>query len=69
MSKSPPGLPPTRRPVGCALTIGSDAHSTEGLANVFYGVQVATRAFLHPENVLTTLPLDALLARLKRNRA
>lgn len=54
---------------GCALTIGSDAHSTEGLANVFYGVQVATRAFLHPENVLTTLPLDALLARLKRNRA
>ncbi|MDP9383032.1 MAG: DNA polymerase/3'-5' exonuclease PolX [Chloroflexota bacterium] len=53
---------------GCTLTIGSDAHSTEGLANVYYGAQVATRALARKEQVLTTLPLADLLPRLKRNR-
>lgn len=53
---------------GCTLTIGSDAHSTEGLVNTAYGVRLATRAWAQPEHVLNTRPLDALLGALKRNR-
>jgi DNA polymerase (family 10) len=53
---------------GCIVSIDSDAHSVEGLANVFYGVGTAQRAWVPPERVLNTLPLDAMLARLKRNQ-
>ncbi len=53
---------------GCTLTIGSDAHSTEGLVNTAYGVRLATRAWAQREHVLNTRPLDALLGALKRNR-
>ncbi len=51
---------------GGALSIDSDAHSLEGLADVFYGVGVAQRAWVGPERVLNTLPLEQLLGRLKR---
>jgi DNA polymerase (family 10) len=54
---------------GCALTIGSDAHSSEGLENVRYGAAVATRARLEPGRVLNTLPLPELMGRLKRHRS
>jgi DNA polymerase (family X) len=53
---------------GCTLTIDSDAHSTDGLEGIFYGVGTAQRAWVPPDRVLNTLPLDALLARRKRNR-
>ncbi|RIK41373.1 MAG: DNA polymerase/3'-5' exonuclease PolX [Chloroflexi bacterium] len=53
---------------GCRLHIGSDAHSTAGLDNVFYGIGVAQRAWAGPQHILNTLPLDQLLAALKRNR-
>lgn len=53
---------------GCTVSIDSDAHSTEGLGNVFYGVAVASRAWIEPDRVLNTLPLDAVLTRLKRSR-
>jgi DNA polymerase (family 10) len=52
---------------GCMVSIDSDAHAVEGLENVFYGVGVAQRAWVSAEQVLNTLPLDALLARRKRN--
>jgi len=54
---------------GCLLTIDSDAHDAEALANIEYGVGTAQRAWIPPDRVLNTLPLDKLLARLKRNRA
>ena len=53
---------------GCTLSIDSDAHAVEGLANVEYGVGVAQRAWVPPDRVLNTLPLDQLLAGLKRNK-
>ncbi len=53
---------------GCTLSVDSDAHAADGLDNVFYGVGVAQRAWVTPDRVLNTLPLDELLARLKRNR-
>jgi DNA polymerase (family X) len=51
---------------GCTLSIDSDAHAPEGLSNIEYGVGVAQRAWVAPERVLNTLPLDKLLARRKR---
>jgi DNA polymerase (family X) len=54
--------------VGCLVSVDSDAHAPEGLDNIAYGVGVAQRAWVPPERVLNTLPLDALLARRKRHR-
>lgn len=53
---------------GCVLTIGSDAHDVPGLDSVYYGIGVAQRAWVPPERVLNTLPLDELLACRKRWR-
>lgn len=53
---------------GCMLSIDSDAHSIEGLENVYYGIGTAQRGWVPAERVLNTLPLDELLARLKRNQ-
>lgn len=51
---------------GCMLTVGSDAHDISGLANVFYGVGVAQRAWVSPERVVNTLSLEELLERRER---
>ncbi|HWE62896.1 MAG TPA: DNA polymerase/3'-5' exonuclease PolX [Chloroflexota bacterium] len=53
---------------GCMLSVDSDAHAVEGLANMYYGVGVAQRAWVPPERVFNTLPLEALLARRARSR-
>jgi len=53
---------------GCTLSIDSDAHSAEGLENVYYGVGTAQRAWVPPERVLNTYPLHEMLAHLKRNQ-
>jgi DNA polymerase (family 10) len=53
---------------GCTLSVDSDAHTAEGLANQTYGVGIAQRAWVPPDRVLNTLPLDEWLGRLKRNR-
>lgn len=52
---------------GSMLSVDSDAHSVEGLGAVEYAVGVAQRAWAPPERILNTLPLDQMLARLKRN--
>jgi DNA polymerase (family 10) len=54
---------------GCSLTVDSDAHSIVGLGNLLYGVGVAQRAWVPPERVLNTLPLDGLLGRLEEIRS
>ncbi|HLL52352.1 MAG TPA: PHP domain-containing protein, partial [Myxococcaceae bacterium] len=45
---------------GVKLVINSDAHNTSHLGNLRYGVWVARRGWLEKEDVLNTLPLDAL---------
>jgi DNA polymerase (family 10) len=53
---------------GAMIAISTDAHSTMALGNVRWGVQVARRAWLTPEGVLNTRPLDEMRAMLRRNR-
>jgi DNA polymerase (family 10) len=48
--------------MGCLLTIDSDAHRTEELEYVRWGVDQARRAWVEPANVLNTRPLADLLA-------
>jgi DNA polymerase (family 10) len=44
------------RELGVTLVINPDAHSTGGLANVRYGVDVARRGWLEKKDVFNTLP-------------
>jgi DNA polymerase (family 10) len=53
---------------GAKLMIDSDAHSPAALGNLRWGVSTARRAWLEPDDVLNTRPLDAFLAGLRRNR-
>jgi DNA polymerase (family 10) len=53
---------------GCTLSIDSDAHSIEGMENVFFGIGTAQRGWVPADRVLNARPLEAMLARLKRNR-
>jgi DNA polymerase (family X) len=50
--------------MGGTLVCDSDAHSIAELANLRYAVAVARRAWATPADVLNTLPLPRLLARL-----
>ena len=54
---------------GAALVISTDAHSTAALHRLQWGVTMARRAWARAADVLNTLPLDALRARLRRNRS
>lgn len=49
---------------GVTLSLGSDAHSVEGLDSMRVAVAIARRAWLTPKDVLNTLPLGRLLKRL-----
>jgi DNA polymerase (family 10) len=53
---------------GVRIVISSDAHSRRGLGALRWGVIVARRAWLEPEDVLNTLPFDRFRASLRRNR-
>lgn len=53
---------------GAIIVISTDAHSAMALGNMRWGVQVARRAWLTPEAVLNTRPLDEMRASLRRNR-
>jgi DNA polymerase (family 10) len=53
---------------GAMIVISTDAHSVMALGNMRWGVQVARRAWLTPEAVLNTRPLDAMRSLLRRNR-
>ena len=53
---------------GAMIVISTDAHSVMALGNTRWGVQVARRAWLTPEAVLNTRPLDAMRSLLRRNR-
>ena len=54
---------------GIKLMIDSDAHSPAALGLLRWGAIVARRAWLTPDDVLNTLPVDQLRQRLRRARA
>ena len=53
---------------GASLVVSTDAHSTSALHRLQWGVLMARRAWARASDILNTLPLDALRARLRRNR-
>jgi DNA polymerase (family X) len=54
---------------GAAISIGADAHSSAGIANVEYGVSMARKGWLGAADILNTLPVEEFLARVARRRA
>ena len=53
---------------GVLLAIDSDAHRAESLDLVRYGIGIARRAWVEPQNVVNTWELDDLLAWLSERR-
>jgi DNA polymerase (family 10) len=51
---------------GVVISINSDAHSIDGLTSMLFGVQMARRAWLTPEQVLNCWPVEDILARRAR---
>jgi DNA polymerase (family 10) len=51
------------------LTIDSDAHWTDTLPNIRYGVATARRAWITPDKIANTRSWDELDAMRKRPRA
>lgn len=47
--------------MGCKIVINTDAHSTEQLRYMKYGIATARRAWAEPKDVLNTFSLDKLL--------
>ncbi|OPZ80233.1 MAG: DNA polymerase/3'-5' exonuclease PolX [bacterium ADurb.Bin429] len=56
------------REIGVPLVINTDAHAPEHFAMIFYGIATARRGWAEPGDVLNTLPLRALLPRLRRHQ-
>ncbi|MDX1579459.1 MAG: PHP domain-containing protein, partial [Gemmatimonadota bacterium] len=52
------------RELGVPVLVNTDAHRTDELDLAGYGVEQARRAWLEPEHVLNTRPVDELLAAL-----
>jgi DNA polymerase (family X) len=48
---------------GVPVSIGADAHSLAGIKNVEFGVAVARKGWLGPEDVLNVRPVEAFLAQ------
>ena len=53
---------------GVKIIIDSDAHSPVALGGLRWGVSVARRAWLQPEDVLNTRPVATFRSMLRRNR-
>ena len=53
---------------GVAISIGADAHNTAGIANVEFGIGMARKGWLGPDNVLNARPVEGFLefARARR---
>jgi len=54
------------RDMGLSVPISTDAHAPRQLELMRFGVDQAARGWLEAGDVLNTLPLDRLLARLRR---
>ena len=53
---------------GVRLVISTDGHSVNALNNLRWGVQIARRAWVTPDDVLNARELDGLRASLRRHR-
>lgn len=53
---------------GVTFSINPDAHSTDGLAHVPFGVNVARKGGITAEDVVNTLPVEAMVVRLQAMR-
>ncbi len=53
---------------GVRLVISTDAHAVTALTNQRWGVSVARRAWIGPDDVLNTRPLEDMRRLLRRNR-
>ena len=51
--------------LSCRIAINSDAHATDGMDIMEYGIGVARRAWLQATDVVNTYPLDEMLRMLK----
>jgi DNA polymerase (family 10) len=51
--------------LGCKIVVNTDAHATEELDQMAYGITQLRRAWLTAGDVLNTLPLEGLLAALR----
>jgi DNA polymerase (family 10) len=56
------------REAGVAVSIGADAHNAAGIRNVDYGVAMARKGWLGPDDVLNARPLEGFLAHAARRR-
>jgi len=54
---------------GVRLSIGADAHSIAGIKNVEFGVAVARKGWLGPEDVLNARPVESFLALAAKRRS
>jgi DNA polymerase (family 10) len=54
---------------GVTFAISTDAHGSEQMSYMPYGVGMARRGWVTPDEVLNAQPLPVLRARLKRNRS
>jgi len=53
---------------GAPISIGADAHNTAGIRNVDFGVAMARKGWLGPDDILNARPLDEFLAHAARRR-
>jgi DNA polymerase (family 10) len=54
---------------GVSFAVSTDAHAADQLRYMGFGVSTARRGWVVPDEVVNAQPLDAMLGRLKRNRA
>ncbi|HEV2576567.1 MAG TPA: helix-hairpin-helix domain-containing protein [Acidobacteriaceae bacterium] len=52
--------------LGCKIVVNTDAHSTDELDQIDFGIVQLRRAWLTPADVLNTLPVDDFLAAIQR---
>jgi DNA polymerase (family 10) len=53
--------------MGVKISVATDAHGTEELKDIKYGVWVARRGWLEKNDIVNTMPLNDLLKELKKN--
>ena len=55
--------------LGCKIVVNTDAHATDELDQIDFGIVQLRRAWLSAADVLNTLPVEGLLAALRRRSA
>jgi DNA polymerase (family 10) len=56
------------RDAGATISIGADAHNLSGIDNVDFGVGIARKGWLGPDDVLNTRSADDFVAFARKRR-